>query len=505
MSSWKDEIVDPQNTTISQFGGITINKILQYFKATDLTNGGSSPGENADIATETIFASGILKLWDSNKSHKISFTTPDYTETKTWTFPNETAMGASDEFVFKDSVAILTNKVIDFSLNTASNIPSSAIPNTVLRNDLDNSLGDHYLDIGDIAVPSNPASGTVRIFFDTATSELSVRKSGGTTVSLESGGGGPGGSGGFVAGGIETFSGDGVETEFRIPHTMSPQPDAVNVLPNSVDALGSYIIAIDTDDIVITYSLPPPDDVGTIGNVEFLWSAGYINESTSGFSPTTFDTIQNKTINVDQNTIKNSTTNNSGDILVSDGTGYRRFPRGTANQTLVMNSTGSNVQWTSSTGGGSGGGALSAGGPATFSGDGTTAVFNIAHGLITPPESFFVLPTSNDARGNYIIGLSGGNIVITYSVAPPTGSSNLTFIWGAGYVAQAIQGFTPGSTTTITNKTIGDFLGFTKQGSTPTNPALEGAILYTKAIDADNNGLFMKIKKGAAIVEVQIL
>jgi hypothetical protein len=52
-------------------------------------------------------------------------------------------------------------------------------------NGVDNNLGDHFLDIGDIAVPSNPASGIRRLFFNSATGKLSVRTSGGTTVSLE--------------------------------------------------------------------------------------------------------------------------------------------------------------------------------------------------------------------------------------------------------------------------------------------------------------------------------
>ena len=45
-----------------------------------------------------------------------------------------------------------------------------------------------YEDVKQISVPSNPASGTRRIFTDSATGELSVRTNSGTTVSLEGGG-----------------------------------------------------------------------------------------------------------------------------------------------------------------------------------------------------------------------------------------------------------------------------------------------------------------------------
>ena len=50
-----------------------------------------------------------------------------------------------------------------------------------------------YVDYPSLATPANPPAGTRRLFTDSGTGELSVRTSGGATVSLESGGGGGGG------------------------------------------------------------------------------------------------------------------------------------------------------------------------------------------------------------------------------------------------------------------------------------------------------------------------
>jgi len=63
-----------------------------------------------------------------------------------------------------------------------------------------NNTFTSYIDIDDISVPANPASTIRRLFVDTATGKLSVRTSGGTTVSLEEQGGSSsaGGSGGNV-------------------------------------------------------------------------------------------------------------------------------------------------------------------------------------------------------------------------------------------------------------------------------------------------------------------
>src|SRR5688572_27304724 len=58
-----------------------------------------------------------------------------------------------------------------------------------LKSTADNNLGDHYLDIGDIAAPASPAADHGRIFFDSADEVLKIKKSGGAVVSLEGGGG----------------------------------------------------------------------------------------------------------------------------------------------------------------------------------------------------------------------------------------------------------------------------------------------------------------------------
>jgi hypothetical protein len=70
----------------------------------------------------------------------------------------------------------------------------------------------------------------------------------------------------------------------------------------------------------------------------------------------TSPTITAMTINTDTNTIKHSTTNNAGDLIVSTGTKYDRFARGTANQVPKMNATGTGLEWVDSTSLGGGGG-----------------------------------------------------------------------------------------------------------------------------------------------------
>ena len=58
---------------------------------------------------------------------------------------------------------------------------------------------------------------------------------------------------------------------------------------------------------------------------------------------------------------------------------------------------------------------------------------------------------------------------------------------------------------TLTNPTLGaSYIDMDKM-SAPLDPSVGTGRLYVKQVDANNDGLFMKIKQGGSIVEVQIL
>lgn len=67
---------------------------------------------------------------------------------------------------------------------------------------------------------------------------------------------------------------------------------------------------------------------------------------------------------------------------------------------------------------------------ATFSGDGFTTVFEISH-LLSGVPSFVIQPVGNDAAGEYLAEADATNIIITYNVAPPSGTDNVVFDWNA--------------------------------------------------------------------------
>jgi hypothetical protein len=110
--------------------------------------------------------------------------------------------------------------------------------------------------------------------------------------------------------------------------------------------------------------------------------------------------------------------------------------------------------WIIESGGGGGGGGFSAGGAIFKSGNGTTTVFTIAHGLTSIPDVYFALPTNTAARGDISYSVDATNITLTYPIAPASGTNNLSYVWGAGYTNVALSTFTASSATTLTNKNV---------------------------------------------------
>ncbi len=145
---------------------------------------------------------------------------------------------------------------------------------------------------------------------------------------------------------------------------------------------------------------------------------------------------------------------------------------------------------------------MSAGGVYAVNGDSSNVTFAIAHGLTPIPQIAHVVANSVDARGAIDVTITATHVIATYAVPPPTGTgNNVRLLWSAGYAGTASEGFSPGSTTTLTNKTIGDQMSYVKLTTAPTDPNIEVGVIYFKQIDANNNGFFVKQKEQGVIVE----
>jgi hypothetical protein len=70
-------------------------------------------------------------------------------------------------------------------------------------------------------------------------------------------------------------------------------------------------------------------------------------------------------------------------------------------------------------------------GTATFSGNGTTTTFTIAHGLAGTPKSYRVEAGSADAKGDKYVTADATNLTVTFATAPPDGTNNVVLVWSA--------------------------------------------------------------------------
>jgi hypothetical protein len=70
-------------------------------------------------------------------------------------------------------------------------------------------------------------------------------------------------------------------------------------------------------------------------------------------------------------------------------------------------------------------------GTATFSGNGTTKQFTIAHGLAGTPTTAIVTPASSDATGSFYVTVDATYIYVNYVTAPPAGTNNVVLNWYA--------------------------------------------------------------------------
>ena len=70
-------------------------------------------------------------------------------------------------------------------------------------------------------------------------------------------------------------------------------------------------------------------------------------------------------------------------------------------------------------------------GTATFSGDGSTTQFAIAHGLVGEPKTVNVTPLSADAAGDFYVTKDSTYIYVNYLSPPPSGTDNVVLSWRA--------------------------------------------------------------------------
>lgn len=149
----------------------------------------------------TAIGSGVILNADINSGADIAFSKLEALTSANILVGNVSNDAASvamsgDILIDNAGVTSINTGVIvdgDIAVHTSTKITINAkgqLNSNILYGDQNNTIGAFYVDINDIAVPANPGAGIRRLFVNTATGELSVKTTGGVTVSLEAAGGG---------------------------------------------------------------------------------------------------------------------------------------------------------------------------------------------------------------------------------------------------------------------------------------------------------------------------
>lgn len=456
MVNWLKQIQGPGVTSTDTFAGDVMNWVIQYHSDIDLAAG--DPQGIVKVATETIFGSNKLKMYDSNKSHTVNVTVPDFVEDKTLNIP--TTMPQADDLMTRTAVQTTTNKTVNVDQN-------------VIKHSTTNAAGD--LLVGN-------ASQFIRLPRGTAGQFLQVNP-GGTDVIWGAGGGGGGGN---VSTTASNTYGD-FDQIFR-----SGRLD----VRNPADTF-SYSIAggaITGANRIVTLPLLTADDT-------FV---------TQAFA----QTLTNKIIEVDTNTLR-STTNGIGDLLRGDGSKFVRFPRGTSNQVLTMNAGGTDFAWANPA---SGGGNVSTGSANTYTA-GFDQLFQSGNlDLRNPGNTFqysFVASAIAANRNVTLPLLTADDTFVTEAFAQPL--TNKTIAAGSNTISGiadaniATHTTTKISTTTKAllntaiiyndqNNDLGAFYNDIDQITTPANPASGSRRLFADS----GNGAHLSVRtSGGATVDLE--
>lgn len=492
------EVTSNNNGSATRYGGNDLKEVMQ------ILNNKVIPFRRISIKNPWIFTDSF----DMKPPAGVPASPTDANSSRIYADPSDSKLKAKK--VGGTVVELENVDIPNTALQTITD--KTKLRSTVLYGDQNNSLGAFWEDIANIATPSNPAAGTRRMFVDTGTGQLSVRTSAGSTVSLESAGGA-----GDVATTTTNTYGDfdqifrSTRVKIRNPaNTFSysivgsaiaaarnvtlplltaddtfevlamaqtPTNKTINVDQNTIkdsttNAAGDLLKSNASS--YVRFVRGSPNQVLSVnaGGTDLVWAtpAGGGNVSTTGSNTygdfdqifrsgkldvsnpantfnysitgsaivaaravtlpllTADDTFEmlamvqtptNKTINIDQNTIKHRTTNATGDILSGNASSFQRLARGTALQVLRVNSGGTDIQWATLD--------SERVGKSTASGNASTTVFNIAHGLGSLPTYTFIVCSSLTTTNTYTVDST--NIVVTFSTAPPSGTNNVIIYW----------------------------------------------------------------------------
>jgi hypothetical protein len=433
----------PNTTTADTFAGDALNKIQEWLAGLNIAASDST--NRPSINTDTRFQSGRFKLFDSDLSNEISFATPNLSTNASVTFPVLLSGVTANEILFASVQQSMENKTINAAANVITNITDTNIATSAAIAWAKVSKAGSSL--GDLAnVDLTGLANNYSIRWDASVGKwvvYSVATAIGETNTASNVG----------TGGVGIFKQKTlVDLQFKKINAGSTSVTVTDDTTNSE-------VDIDVVDATTTLKgkvrLAPSGDT-TTGTVVQATDARLTDARTPTTHATSHKNGQADVIKINELGAGTANVTTTNTTIAANGTA----PMLPNNSQLFLNGVGN---WTEPIGTGSGvsGTGSILRGTTTKTGNGSTKVFTIAHGMGITPTAYFVHGNSVDALGAFTLSADSTNITVTYTVAPPTGTSNLAFTW---VVLDSGTGSTVGEVNTYSSVGTGISIIKTKVG-----------------------------------------
>ena len=440
--------------TATKHGGNDADRVAHLF------NGGLDIGI-PDINSSFRYRSGKLAVRNPANSFSYNIVGSAITADRNLTLP---LLTADDMLVTLNLAQTLTNKVISGATNTITDIPDSALPPGMVYTEMPNTFTetnifavpqnfDDYTQVKAIAAPGNPVSGFAYLFLDSADNKYKIKKSDGSEIDLEAIGAGVASDDRVMIREAGTIVGSSSrKLNFTVPTDFDFTEDAANdeieakIADNAIR--DNHVNAHTSTKITITNKAQLNANTGYKDENEWVTDAMVSPHSTTKISTTSKTLLNNQ-------------------IAYKDETGW--LTASMISGSLAKSSLPSSVVYNDQ--------------------NNNLGAFYQDIGEIAAPAA----PAANSGR--LFFDSADEHLKIKKS---DTTLVDLEAVGGGGGTWDA------NAAETIQNKKIGNHLDFSRV-TTPSDPATDVGRLYHRQIDANNDGMFVKLKKAGAIVEVRVL
>ena len=372
---------------------------------------------------------------------------------------------ADDTLVTLNLAQTLTNKVISGTTNTIIDIPDSALPPGMVYTEMPNTFTetnifavpqkfDDYNEVKAITPPSNPATGYARLYLDSADNKYKIKKTDGSVIDLEAIGAGAATDervmireAGTIVGSSSRKLNFTIPTDFDFTEDVANDEIEAKIADNAIR--DNHVNAHTSTKITIIDKTHLNPNATYKDEIDWLTNTMVAPHTTTKISTTDKTLLNNQIAYKDETGWLTAS-------MISGALSKANLPA-----SILYNDQNNNL-----------------------------GAFYQDIAEIAAPAA----PAAN--TGRIFFDSADEHLKIK--------KSDTTLVDLEAVGAGGGGSWDPNSAETIQNKKIGNHLDFTRV-STPSDPATDVGRLYHRQIDANNDGMFVKLKKAGAIVEVRVL